>query len=78
VNAAANFWKHRDEWESEGDDGQRDRTLRVLSAVGVTGETDRPLTVILNGLRGMTIMDIARALLPWRDELLAKARSAEQ
>lgn len=73
VNAAANFWKHRDEWEEEAAESLRDkrcaRTIEVLTATGVDLNGDYPLSGLLAKLNLTTIRDIADALIPWRDDL---------
>jgi hypothetical protein len=73
VNEAANFWKHRDEWEEEATEAPRDkrraRTIEVLSAAGVDLKADYPLSSLLERLKVATVRNIADALIPWRDHL---------
>jgi hypothetical protein len=73
VNEAANFWKHRDEWEEEPTetrgDKRRGRTIEVLAATGLELNADYPLSGLLEKLKMRTIRNIADALIPWRDNL---------
>jgi hypothetical protein len=79
VNEAANFWKHRDEWDEEPTEASRDRrrarTIAVLVAVGVELNADYPLSSLLDKLKITTVRDIAVLLIPWRDNLWLTRRS---
>jgi hypothetical protein len=73
VNEAANFYKHRDEWEEEAAETRRDkrtaRTIKVLTAAGLELNADYPLSGLLEKLKMTTIRDVAYALVRWRDHL---------
>lgn len=80
VNEAANFWKHRDEWQEDATEAARNtrrlRTIEVLVAAGAVVSTDYPLASLLEKLKMTTLRDIADALIPWRDSLwLARTMS---
>lgn len=78
VNSAANFWKHRDEWElQDATDRRRTATIAVLAEIGVDVSGSYPLSNVVAKLGGRRVSDVATVLIPWREVMLQMARARE-
>jgi hypothetical protein len=70
VNAAANYWKHLDEWPATIQPGSREHhTLRILSETGAT-EPDYRLSQLLYQLeRQHNLSVLLPRIIEWRNAL---------
>lgn len=75
VNAAANYWKHRPEFEGEPRREER-WTVELLTALGVSTDDYRAALALREILRPLPIRfgTLMPFLVAWRDELAAAAR----
>ena len=67
VNAAANYWKHSDEWDFSKLDGRQEGTRKTIESIGVAiSEYERYVTTnIMQGLRLNKFSDLAAILRDW-------------
>lgn len=76
VNAAANCFKHRDEWgDNWGDNWEKNETTRVLVAYSITSDTEFPvneaIVIITTELGYPRLSDL---LSEWREGLILKSK----
>lgn len=70
INAAANYYKHKDESELSGD------TLRIMEGFGLL-KADYPLTTALEDLIGENpIAELSEFLIGWRNHLFNEKQGA--
>jgi hypothetical protein len=76
VNAAANCFKHRDEWDEARPDNL---TAKTLAAYSVTEECEFPLNEVYSAVRSELGFEcLADLLSDWREGLLAESKSEAQ
>lgn len=76
INAAANFWKHHDEWQLVPDHPGRRRTEQSFDSIGFPVNSEYPLSGVLTELvvpRETRLLSLVPALEAWRDELAARS-----
>ena len=80
VNAAANYWKHREEWVF--DDGRRQKAIdQLFEEVGYSTRVDYPISGVLTELLApaeMTFASLLTVIRDWRDDLIAHTRAEQQ
>jgi hypothetical protein len=72
VNQAANYWKHHEEWHLDKKPAQQNRIREVFNLVGVSVDSDYPLSVVLFELVApdpTAFTPLVAKLANWRDEL---------
>jgi hypothetical protein len=77
VDAAANFWKHRAEWGATPGP-QAQRTIRILSAMGIDWTGAYPATDVLWRLQGdlpKRFTHIVPGLAAWREDVIQRGRT---
>lgn len=73
LNAAANFWKHREEWIFKGGENRAEAVNTLFEEVGYSTGTDYPISGVLTELltplevRFSNLLVSVRA---WRDDLI--------
>ncbi|MEW6252270.1 MAG: hypothetical protein AB1716_16650 [Planctomycetota bacterium] len=75
--AAANYFKHHDEWQNWEKDARKD-TLRMLKTLGISKETEFPCVEVLRLLQGddwrlSELLDVARK---WRESWFSDLHGA--
>lgn len=73
LNAAANFWKHREEWVLEGGEKRRAAVDALFEEVGYSCDVDYPISGVLTEVLSPLEVRFSALLVPvraWRDELI--------
>jgi hypothetical protein len=73
LNAAANFWKHREEWIFKGEEKQAEAVSILFGEVGYSIDTDYPISGVLTELLDPLEVRFSSLLIPvraWRDDLI--------
>jgi hypothetical protein len=70
INAVANYWKHRSEWELNGGGKRQEAIEKLFDEVGYSTETDYPVSGILTEI--LTPLDtrlsnLSHILIEWRN-----------
>lgn len=76
VNAAANFWKHHQEWQMAPDHPGRKRTQESFDSIGFPVDSEYPLSGVLTELvvpREPRLLALVPILEAWRDELASSS-----
>ena len=72
VNHAANYWKHKNEWEQSKKDKQREVIEKAFESVGFPVNLDYPLSGVLTEVslpEEARFQSVLGALEVWKDEL---------
>ena len=72
VNAAANYWKHNNEWELDKTDKQRKIIEKTFESIGFPVNLDYPLSGVLTEISEhnyVSFMSVFRKLEVWKNEL---------
>jgi hypothetical protein len=71
--AAANYFKHHDEWPSWAPDGKRKDTVEMLAKVGISERSEFPCSELLRLLRqgGWDLAPLADVVSEWREAWFA-------
>jgi hypothetical protein len=75
IYAAANYWKHHDEWENWKPNGRNRDTIETLAKVEVNDETEFPCNRIATLLGGEDYSDLnwlLEAVSVWRRDAMAR------
>lgn len=73
LNAAANFWKHREEWIFKGGEKRAEAVNALFEEVGYSTDTDYPISGVLTALLNPLEVRFSSLLVPvraWRDDLI--------
>lgn len=72
INAAANFWKHHDEWPPGGSKNE-DRTRTVIESIGLSSRKSYVLSNVLYRIvqpQPSCFRSVVPLLIGWRDQLI--------
>jgi len=77
INAAANCWKHREEWVF--DNGRRQAAIdRLFEEVGYSTQVDYPISGVITELlvpAEVSFANLLHLIRVWRDDLIAHTRA---
>ena len=80
LNAAANFWKHKEEWVLDGGEKRKAAVESLFEEVGYSCDIDYPISGVLTELLSPLEVGFSSLLVPvktWRDDLI-RTKLAEQ
>lgn len=81
INHAGNYWKHKDEWELEGENVRKEKIIDAFRDLGAEDLENYPLGTVLSRFDGSQekyFGSILPYLVDWRDDLIIISKRMER